>query len=225
MNPGVSEWREDIGRVVKTCIVQVTGINEDQLLVKLFPGLPTTAEVFIVPERRSRDRGMNEKWAHLDQFSQVLLSALNQDLIEFTIKPGLQVNVYATRLSPAPLVDGSDSGHSGTAVIMLVSVVLMGLAIFVIYKFKRKIPGMNTYATEKPDKEQEVIPAVTSIAVPNPEGDELTSLDHVDIQLDSKSRDSRNAKGPAMCSRFAPKDSADKRLQICSSPALRGTLR
>ncbi|PWA25854.1 hypothetical protein CCH79_00001748 [Gambusia affinis] len=188
MNPGVSEWREDIGRVVKTCIVQVTGINEDQLLVKLFPGLPTTAEVFIVPERRSRDRGMNEKWAHLDQLSQVLLSALNQDLIEFTIKPGLQVNVYATRLSPAPLVDGSDSGHSGTAVIMLVSVVLMGLAIFVIYKFKRKIPGMNTYATEKPDKEQEVIPAVTSIAVPNPEGDELTSLDHVDIQLDSKSR-------------------------------------
>uniref|UniRef100_A0A096M5H9 Sortilin related VPS10 domain containing receptor 1 n=1 Tax=Poecilia formosa TaxID=48698 RepID=A0A096M5H9_POEFO len=188
MNPGVSEWREDIGRVVKTCIVQVTGINEDQLLVKLFPGLPTTAEVFIVPERRSRDGGMNEKWAHLDQLSQVLLSALNQDLIEFTIKPGLQVNVYATRLSPAPLVDGSDSGHSGTAVIMLVSVVLMGLAIFVIYKFKRKIPGMNTYATEKPDKEQEVIPAVTSIAVPNPEGDELTSLDHVDIQLDSKSR-------------------------------------
>ncbi|XP_014326425.1 VPS10 domain-containing receptor SorCS1-like isoform X1 [Xiphophorus maculatus] len=188
MNPGVLEWREDIGRVVKTCIVQVTGINEDQLLVKLFPGLPTTAEVFIVPERRSRDRGMNEEWAHLDQLSQVLLSALNQDLIEFTIKPGLQVNVYATRLSPAPLVDGSDSGHSGTAVIMLVSVVLMGLAVFVIYKFKRKIPGMNTYATEKPDKEQEVIPAVTSIAVPNPEGDELTSLDHVDIQLDSKSR-------------------------------------
>lgn len=37
----------------------------------------------------------------------------------------------------APLVDRNDSGHSGTAVIMLVSVVLMGLAIFVIYKFKR----------------------------------------------------------------------------------------
>lgn len=34
-------------------------------------------------------------------------------------------------------MDSSDSGHSGTAVIMLVSVVLMGLAIFVIYKFKR----------------------------------------------------------------------------------------
>lgn len=37
----------------------------------------------------------------------------------------------------APLVDSSDSVHSSTAVIMLVSVVLMGLAVFVIYKFKR----------------------------------------------------------------------------------------
>lgn len=47
---------------------------------------------------------------------------------------------------------------------------------------------MNTYTAEQPDKEQEVIPTVTSIAVPNPEGDKLTSLDHVDVQLDTKSR-------------------------------------
>lgn len=52
----------------------------------------------------------------------------------------------------------------------------------------RKIPGINTYTAEQSDKEQEVIPTVTSIAVPNPEGDKLTSLDHVDVQLDSKSR-------------------------------------
>lgn len=39
--------------------------------------------------------------------------------------------------SKAPLVDASDGVHSSTAVIMLVSVVLMGLAIFVVYKFKR----------------------------------------------------------------------------------------
>ncbi|XP_068577030.1 VPS10 domain-containing receptor SorCS1-like [Cebidichthys violaceus] len=188
LNPGVSEWREDISRVVKSNMVQVTGINEEQLLVTVLPGLPTTAEIFIVPEKKPRDGGMDEKWAHLDQLSQVLLSALNQDLIQFTLKPGVQVNVYATQLSPAPLVDSSDSGHSGTAVIMLVSVVLMGLAVFVIYKFKRKIPGINTYTAEQPDKEQEVIPTVTSIDVPNPEGDKLTSLDHVDVQLDSKGR-------------------------------------
>uniref|UniRef100_A0A669F5G7 Sortilin related VPS10 domain containing receptor 1 n=1 Tax=Oreochromis niloticus TaxID=8128 RepID=A0A669F5G7_ORENI len=60
LNPGVSEWREDIARVV-------TGISEDQLLVTVLPGLPTTAEIFIVPEKRPRDRAMDEKWAHLDQ--------------------------------------------------------------------------------------------------------------------------------------------------------------
>lgn len=37
---------------------------------------------------------------HSSQLSQVLLSALNQDLVQFTLKPGLRVNVYATRLSP-----------------------------------------------------------------------------------------------------------------------------
>lgn len=52
----------------------------------------------------------------------------------------------------------------------------------------RKIPGINTYTAEQPDKEQEVIPTVTSIAIPNPEGDQLTSLDRVDVQLDSKGR-------------------------------------
>ncbi|KAF1375634.1 hypothetical protein PFLUV_G00222230 [Perca fluviatilis] len=188
LNPGVSEWREDIGRVVKSSMVQVTGINRDQLLVTVLPGLPTTAEIFIVPEKRPGHGAMDEKWAHLDQLSQILLSALNQDLIQFTLKPGVQVNVFATQLSPAPLVDSDDSGHSSTAVIMLVSVVLMGLAVFVIYKFKRKIPGINTYTAEQPDKEQEVIPTVTSIAIPNPEGDKLTSLDNVDVQLDSKGR-------------------------------------
>lgn len=52
--------------------------------------------------------------------------------------PGLAGNLTPPLHSVlAPLVDRSDSSHSGTAVIMLVSVVLMALAVFVIYKFKR----------------------------------------------------------------------------------------
>uniref|UniRef100_A0A8D3E217 PKD domain-containing protein n=1 Tax=Scophthalmus maximus TaxID=52904 RepID=A0A8D3E217_SCOMX len=165
LNPGVSEWREDICRVVLLLLLKVTGISADQLLVTVLPGLPTTAEIFILPEKRSRDGATDEKWAHLDQ-----------------------VVIKSRLMAPAPLVDSSDSGHSSTAVILLVSVVLMGLAVFLIYTFKRKFPGINTYTAEQPDKEQEVIPTVTSIAVPEPEGDTLTSLDHVDVQLDTKSR-------------------------------------
>lgn len=51
---------------ILSLLLKVTGISEDQLLVTVLPGLPTTAEVFIVPEKRLR-HGMGEKWAHLDQ--------------------------------------------------------------------------------------------------------------------------------------------------------------
>lgn len=47
--------------------LKVTGINDEQLLVTVIPGLPTTAEIFIVPEKKARGGGMDEKWAHLDQ--------------------------------------------------------------------------------------------------------------------------------------------------------------
>ncbi|XP_061645237.1 VPS10 domain-containing receptor SorCS1-like isoform X2 [Phyllopteryx taeniolatus] len=187
-NPGLSEWRSDIGRAVKRSVVQVTGISEDRLLVTVLPGLPTTAEIFIVPEKRHRGGAVGAKRQDREQLSQVLLSALNQDLVQFTLKAGVQVNVYASRLSPAPLVDSSDSSHSSTAIIMLVSVALMGLVVFAIFKFKRKIPGLNTYTAEQPDKEKEVVPTVTSVADTKPEADKATSLDRVDVQLDSKSR-------------------------------------
>ncbi|XP_061693675.1 VPS10 domain-containing receptor SorCS1-like isoform X2 [Syngnathoides biaculeatus] len=187
-NPGLPEWRSDIARVVKRSVVQVTGISEDQLVVTVLAGLPTTAEIFILPEKRHGGGAAGGKRQHLQQLSQVLLSALNQDLVQFTLKAGVQVNVYASRLSPAPLVDGSESSHSSTAVIMLVSVALMGLVVFAIFKFKRKIPGLDTYTAEQPDKEQEVVPAVTSTADAKPEAEKMTSLDAVDVQPDSKSR-------------------------------------
>lgn len=58
-------------------LLKVTGINRDQLLVTVLPGLPTTAEIFIVPEKRPRHGAMDEKWAHLDQVlsHQIILTA------------------------------------------------------------------------------------------------------------------------------------------------------
>uniref|UniRef100_A0A8C7TSM6 PKD domain-containing protein n=1 Tax=Oncorhynchus mykiss TaxID=8022 RepID=A0A8C7TSM6_ONCMY len=71
------------------------------------------------------------------KLSEILLSALNQNLVQFTLRPGVQVTVYAAHLSAAPLVDTSEN-HSGSAMLMLLSVVVLGLAIFVVYKFKRE---------------------------------------------------------------------------------------
>lgn len=36
--------------MMMVCFLKVSGVPEDQLLVSLYPGLPTTAELFILPD-------------------------------------------------------------------------------------------------------------------------------------------------------------------------------
>ncbi|XP_060624334.2 VPS10 domain-containing receptor SorCS3 [Anolis sagrei] len=158
-NPDIPEWREDIGRVIKRALVQVTGIPEEQVLVALFPGLPTSAELFILPHQNISDRRKGSE-SDLEQTVEILFNALNQNLVQFELKPGVEVIVYVTQLTLAPLVD-SGAGHSSSAMLMLLSVVFVGLAVFLIYKFKRKIPWINIYAQVQHDKEQEMIGSVS----------------------------------------------------------------
>lgn len=42
-------------------------MSEEQLLVTVLPGYPTTAEIFIVPENRAKHGSADERRAHLDQ--------------------------------------------------------------------------------------------------------------------------------------------------------------
>ncbi|MEQ2281971.1 hypothetical protein AMECASPLE_035787, partial [Ameca splendens] len=51
-NPDIPEWREDISRVVRRALSQISGVPENQLMVSLYPGLPTTAELFILPDEQ-----------------------------------------------------------------------------------------------------------------------------------------------------------------------------
>uniref|UniRef100_A0AAR2KB70 PKD domain-containing protein n=1 Tax=Pygocentrus nattereri TaxID=42514 RepID=A0AAR2KB70_PYGNA len=152
-NPDIPEWRQDVGRVIKKALLQVS-----QLLVAVFPGIPTAAELFLLPSKNQSDaRKRNEE--DLEQISEILVSALNQNLVEFELKPGSRVIVYITQLTLAPLVD-SIPRHSSSAMLMLLSVVFLGLAVFLIYKFKRKIPWLNIYAEVNHEKEQEMIGTV-----------------------------------------------------------------
>uniref|UniRef100_A0A9L0TDL7 Sortilin related VPS10 domain containing receptor 3 n=1 Tax=Equus caballus TaxID=9796 RepID=A0A9L0TDL7_HORSE len=158
-NPDIPEWRQDIGNVIKRALVKVTGVPEDQILVAVFPGLPTSAELFILPPKNLTERRKGNE-GDLEQIVEVLFNALNQNLVQFELKPGVQVIVYVTQLTLAPLVDSS-AGHSSSAMLMLLSVVFVGLAVFLIYKFKRKIPWINIYAQVQHDKEQEMIGSVS----------------------------------------------------------------
>ncbi|KAK3530442.1 hypothetical protein QTP86_024357, partial [Hemibagrus guttatus] len=157
-NPDIPEWRHDVDRIIKKAVLQIADIPAEQLLVAVFPGLPTAAELFLLPSKNQSDsrKGSEED---LEKISEILANALNQNLVEFELKPGSRVIVYITQLTLAPLVD-SIPRHSSSAMLMLLSVVFLGLAIFLIYKFKRKIPWINIYAEVNQEKEQEMIGTV-----------------------------------------------------------------
>uniref|UniRef100_A0A8B9L9C8 Sortilin related VPS10 domain containing receptor 3 n=1 Tax=Astyanax mexicanus TaxID=7994 RepID=A0A8B9L9C8_ASTMX len=179
-NPDIPEWRQDVGRVIKKALLQIADIPADQLLVAVFPGIPTAAELFILPNKNQSDaRKRNEE--DLEQISEILVSALNQNLVEFELKPGSRVIVYITQLTLAPLVD-SIPRHSSSAMLMLLSVVFLGLAVFLIYKFKRKIPWINIYAEVNHEKEQEMIGTVGQNDATMPK---ITLTPHVGFYLPS----------------------------------------
>uniref|UniRef100_A0A803TSM2 Sortilin related VPS10 domain containing receptor 3 n=1 Tax=Anolis carolinensis TaxID=28377 RepID=A0A803TSM2_ANOCA len=153
-NPDIPEWREDIGRVIKRALVQKIRIFQESLELRGNHPLQDLAQECL------------PKCYHLDilnyffQTVEILFNALNQNLVQFELKPGVEVIVYVTQLTLAPLVD-SGAGHSSSAMLMLLSVVFVGLAVFLIYKFKRKIPWINIYAQVQHDKEQEMIGSVS----------------------------------------------------------------
>ncbi|XP_055363820.1 VPS10 domain-containing receptor SorCS3 isoform X5 [Betta splendens] len=157
-NPDIPEWRRDVGRVIKKALLQVSDFPEEQLLVAVFPGIPTAAELFLLPSK-NQSTSKKKSEDELEQVSDIIVSALNQNLVEFELKPGVRVIVYNTQLTLAPLVD-SNPRHSSSAMLMLLSVVFLGLAVFLIYKFKRKIPWINVYAEVNQEKEQEMIGSV-----------------------------------------------------------------
>ncbi|KAK1166672.1 VPS10 domain-containing receptor SorCS3-like isoform X1 [Acipenser oxyrinchus oxyrinchus] len=173
-NPDIPEWRDDVSKVIKKTLVQVSDFPEEQLLVAVLPGIPTAAELFLLPHNNLTE-GRKKNEADLEQVSSkthlmlsiwrswisgILVSALNQNVVEFELKPGVGVIVYITQLTLAPLVDSSPR-LSSSAMLMLLSVVILGLAVFLIYKFKRKIPWINIYAEVNHEKEQEMIGSVS----------------------------------------------------------------
>ncbi|XP_063064698.1 VPS10 domain-containing receptor SorCS3-like [Engraulis encrasicolus] len=164
VNPDIPEWRQDVGRVIKKALLQVVDIPESHLLVAVFPGIPTAAELFLLPSK-NQSAGRRKKEEELEEISEVLVSALNQNLVEFELRPAFRIIVYITQLTSAPLVD-SLPRHSSSAMLMLLSVVFLGLAVFLIYKFKRKIPWINMDAEVNHEKEQEMINTVNDTAPP-----------------------------------------------------------
>ncbi|CAB1345052.1 unnamed protein product [Coregonus sp. 'balchen'] len=164
LNPNIPEWREDVGQVVTKILAkvvtmsfltmtfdpQITGVPQESLVTMVKPGLPTTADLYVLPpESKPAKRSV-----FVDKRIPAIKQAFNENNVSFIVRGGLQVLV--TLADPNA---GSQGGVAGPgvwalAVIFLISVI--GTGSFILYKFKRKLPGRNVYAQMHNEKEQEM---------------------------------------------------------------------
>uniref|UniRef100_A0A672RQL0 VPS10 domain-containing receptor SorCS2 n=1 Tax=Sinocyclocheilus grahami TaxID=75366 RepID=A0A672RQL0_SINGR len=49
-NPNIPEWRQDVGQVVTKILAKLTGVPRDSLVTMVKPGLPTTADLYVLPQ-------------------------------------------------------------------------------------------------------------------------------------------------------------------------------
>uniref|UniRef100_A0A8C7KHC6 VPS10 domain-containing receptor SorCS2 n=1 Tax=Oncorhynchus kisutch TaxID=8019 RepID=A0A8C7KHC6_ONCKI len=146
LNPNIPEWREDVGQVVTRILAKITGVPQESLVTMVKPGLPTTAELYILPpESKPAKRSV-----FVDKRIPAIKQAFSENNVSFIVRGGLQVLV--TLADPNGGVAGP--GVWALAVIFLISVIATGS--FILYKFKRKLPGRNVYAQMHNEKEQEM---------------------------------------------------------------------
>ncbi|CAH2299744.1 VPS10 domain-containing receptor 2 [Pelobates cultripes] len=150
-NPNIPEWREDIGQIVTRLLAKETNIPEQNLVTVVKPGLPTTAELYILPPTQQPKR---KRSVPSDKRLAVIKQALNAHNISFFLRGGFWVLV-TLRDSES---DSSRMGGAGGywAIVCVFVICLVAVGAFILYKFKRKMPGRNVYAQMHNEKEQEM---------------------------------------------------------------------
>ncbi|XP_028657717.1 VPS10 domain-containing receptor SorCS2 [Erpetoichthys calabaricus] len=150
-NPNIPEWREDIGRVVTKAIAKITDIPLDDLVTVVKPGLPTTADLYVLPPKSTPKK---KRSLSTDKRIPAIKQILNSNNVSFIVRGGLVVLVSLSDLYLDSHRGGIGSGFWALAVIFVISLVAVGA--FILYKFKRKMPGRNVYAQMYNEKEQEM---------------------------------------------------------------------
>uniref|UniRef100_A0A8C1A3S8 VPS10 domain-containing receptor SorCS2 n=1 Tax=Cyprinus carpio carpio TaxID=630221 RepID=A0A8C1A3S8_CYPCA len=84
-NPNIPEWRQDVGQVVTKIIAKLTGVPQDSLVTMVKPGLPTTADLYVLPQESTPVK----RSVFVDKVDQVL----SENNVSFIVRGGLRVLV------------------------------------------------------------------------------------------------------------------------------------
>ncbi|XP_057201166.1 VPS10 domain-containing receptor SorCS2 isoform X6 [Triplophysa rosa] len=144
-NPNIPEWRHDVGQIVTKILAKLTGVPQDSLVTMVKPGLPTTADLYVLPQ----DSTPVKRSVFVDKRVPTIKQVLSENNVSFIIRGGLRVLVtladsnagsVTSDLSASPTETGSRMGAASPgvwalAVILLIS--LISAAAFILFKFKR----------------------------------------------------------------------------------------
>ncbi|MGH0126614.1 UNVERIFIED_CONTAM: hypothetical protein FKN15_016526 [Acipenser sinensis] len=150
-NPNIPAWREDIGQVVTRILAKITGIPQASLVTVVKADLPTTADLYVLPLESTPEKTSSTP---VDKRIPAIKQALNGNNVSFIVRGGLVVFVNLADSDSESQGSGAGGGFWAMAVIFVVCLVAVGS--FILYKFKRKLPGRNVYAQMHNVKEQEM---------------------------------------------------------------------
>ncbi|XP_071982233.1 VPS10 domain-containing receptor SorCS2 isoform X2 [Engystomops pustulosus] len=150
-NPNIPEWREDIGQIVTRLLAKETNIPEQTLVTVVKPGLPTSADLYLLPPANQPKR---KRSVPADKRTSVIKQALNAHNITFFLRGGFWVLVTLSDSESESRTIGGAGGY--WAIVIIFAICLVAVGAFILYKFKRKMPGRNVYAQMHNEKEQEM---------------------------------------------------------------------
>ncbi|KAK0139771.1 VPS10 domain-containing receptor SorCS2 [Merluccius polli] len=151
LNPNIPEWREDIGQVVTKMLTKITGIPQESLVTMVKPGLPTAANLYVLPlENKPLTRSV-----FVDKRIPAIIQAFSDNNVSFVVRGGVKVLVMLS--DPNAGFHGAAGGPGVWALAVVLLISLLASGSFILYKFKRKLPGSrNVYAQMHNEKEQEM---------------------------------------------------------------------
>nr|XP_023996817.1 VPS10 domain-containing receptor SorCS2-like [Salvelinus alpinus] len=165
LNPNIPEWREDVGQVVTKILAKITGIPQESLVTMVKRGLPTTADLYVLPPESQRAK----RSVFVDKRIPAIKQAFSDNNVSFIVRGGLQVLV--TLADPNAGSQGGVAGPGVWALVVIFLISVIATGSFILYKFKspwlrtedaypplffRKLPGRNVYAQMHNEKEQEM---------------------------------------------------------------------
>uniref|UniRef100_A0A8I3N981 VPS10 domain-containing receptor SorCS2 n=1 Tax=Canis lupus familiaris TaxID=9615 RepID=A0A8I3N981_CANLF len=155
-NPNTPEWREDVGLVVTRLLSKETSVPEELLVTVVKPGLPTLADLHVLPPppTPTRKRSLTS-----DKRLMAIQQVLKAQKISFLLRGGVRVLVSMRDTDTDSQRLGGTGGYWAVAVLLVIG--LFAVGAFILYKFKRKRPGRTVYAQMHNEKEQEMTSPVS----------------------------------------------------------------